>query len=181
MNKPIIRAHIRSDLKGARFCAAFALRKAARAVTNLYDVALQPTGVRSTQFAILVAVVRSQPVSIGSLSQLLLADRTTLTRSLGLMEKEGLLNISQRSTMRQRFVTLTEKGNDVLARSAPLWRKVQRRYVTAIGEEHWRRLQRELEKLSSVAMRMEQSRSRKGKISAGPSLGNNVLVDPCMR
>ena len=157
MTKPIIPSRVRSDLKGARFCAAFTLRKTARAVTNLYDSALQPAGVRSTQFAILVAVARSQPVSIGSLSQLLLADRTTLTRSLGLMEKEGLLNISERSTMRQRFVTLTEKGNQVLARSAPLWRKIQRRYITAIGEEHWKRLQRELEKLSILAMRMEKS------------------------
>jgi DNA-binding MarR family transcriptional regulator len=155
-----IPARVRSDLTGARFCAAFTLRKTARIVTNLYDSALQPAGVRSTQFAILVAVARSQPVSIGSLSQLLLTDRTTLTRSLGLMEKEGLLNISQRSTMRRRFVTLTEKGGHALARSAPLWRKMQQRYLAAIGERQWRRLQRELERLSSVALRLEKPRQR---------------------
>jgi DNA-binding MarR family transcriptional regulator len=158
MKKPIIPPHVRPDLRGARSCAAFALRKTARAVTNLYDSALQPAGVRSTQFAILVAVARSQPVSIGNLSQLLLTDRTTLTRSLALMEKDGLLSISERSTMRQRFVTLSDKGRRLVARSAPLWRKVQERYVAAIGAERWKRLQRELEKLSNVAVRMEKSR-----------------------
>jgi DNA-binding MarR family transcriptional regulator len=127
-------------------------------VTNLYDSALQPAGVRSTQFAILVAVARSQPVSIGNLSQLLLSDRTTLTRSLALMEKDGLLRISERSTMRQRFVTLSDKGRRLVARSAPLWRKVQERYVAAIGAERWKRLQRELERLSNVAVLMEKSR-----------------------
>ena len=158
MSKSIIPPHVRSDLRGARFCAAFTLCKTVRAVTNLYDSALQPAGVRSTQFAILVAVARSQPVSIGNLSQLLLSDRTTLTRSLALMEKDGLLSISERSTMRQRFVTLSDKGRRSLTRSAPLWRKVQERYVAAIGAGRWRRLQRELEKLSNVALRMEKSR-----------------------
>jgi len=168
MTKPIIPPRVRSDLKGSRFCAAFTLRQTARAVTNLYDSALQPAGVRSTQFAILVAVARSQPVSIGSLSQILLIDRTTLTRSLGLMEKEGLLSVSQRSTMRQRFVTLTENGRRTLARSAPLWHKMQQRYLAAIGEGKWRRLQREFEKLSSVALRMESCRSRKVRELCGP-------------
>ena len=157
MNKPIIPPHVRSDLKGSWFCAAFTLRKSARAVTNLYDAALQPAGVRSTQFAILVAVARSQPVSIGSLSQLLLTDRTTLTRNLALMEKEGLLDISQRSTMRQRFVTLSDKGKRSLKQSAPLWRKVQEQYVTAVGAGRWKRLQHEFERLSNVAVRMEKS------------------------
>ena len=158
MSKSIIPPHVRSDLRGARFCAAFTLCKTVRAVTNLYDSALQLVGVRSIQFAILVAVARSQPVSIGNLSQLLLSDRTTLTRSLALMEKDGLLSISERSTMRQRFVTLSDKGRRSLTRSAPLWRKVQERYVAAIGAGRWRRLQRELEKLSNVALRMEKSR-----------------------
>jgi DNA-binding MarR family transcriptional regulator len=76
------------------------------------------------------------------------------------MEKEGLLNISQRSTMRRRFVTLTEKGGHALARSAQLWRKMQQRYLAVIGERQWRRLQRELERLSSVALRLEKPRQR---------------------
>jgi DNA-binding MarR family transcriptional regulator len=160
MKVPNIPTRLRSDLTGARSCAAFTLRKTARAVTNLYDAALQPAGVRSTQFAILVAVARAQPVSIGCLSQLLLTDRTTLTRNLAPMEREGLLSISQRSVMRQRFVTLTVKGKQSLARSAPLWRKVQQRYLAAIGEGRWRRLQRELDRLSNVALRMENSRRR---------------------
>ena len=153
------------DLSGTASCVAFNLRRTARAVTNLYDSALQPSGVRSTQFAILVAVAKSQPVSIGRLAQLLLVDRTTLTRSLALMEKEGLLNVSERSIMRQRFVTLTGQGGRSLIRSVPLWRKAQRRYLASIGEGSWRRLQRELERLAKAVLRLEQSRASRDGVS----------------
>ena len=39
-------------------CACANVRKAARAVTQLFDEVLQPTGLRSTQFTLLVAVAR---------------------------------------------------------------------------------------------------------------------------
>src|SRR5438105_14002806 len=100
---------VKCDLSGTGRCAAFNLRKTALALTMLYDSVLEASGIRSTQFAILIAVAKTQPVSIGRLSELLLIDRTTLTRSLKLMQKEGLLEISQRLAMRQRFVTLTAK------------------------------------------------------------------------
>lgn len=150
---------VKCDLSGTASCVAFNLRRTARAVTNLYDSVLQPSGVRSTQFAILVAVARTQPVSIGRLAQLLLVDRTTLTRSLALMQKDGLLNVSERSTMRQRFVSLTSQGGRSLTRSVPLWRKAQRRYLASIGNGSWRRLQRELDRLATAAVRVERSRA----------------------
>jgi hypothetical protein len=103
---------IKGDLSGSSYCVAFNCRKAARAVTRLYDLALTPSGIRSTQFAILVGVAKSRPVSIGRLSKMLLLDATTLTRSLQVMRRKGLLRISERSIMRQRFVTLTRWGKD---------------------------------------------------------------------
>jgi DNA-binding MarR family transcriptional regulator len=144
------------DLNGTGYCASFNFRKTARAVTRLYDAALQETGIRSTQFAILVAVAKNQPVSIGALADVLVIDATTLTRSLRLLQKEGLLAISNRAAMRQRFLTITARGERVLARSLGAWRKAQERFVTTIGSKYWLDLRNELERLTQVAIDLEK-------------------------
>src|SRR6267143_5875098 len=108
------------DLTGTGYCASFNFRRTARAVTQLYDAALQESGIRSTQFVILVGIAKKQPVSISALAEVLTIDQTTLTRSLGLLKKEGLVKISERSTMRKRFLAVTSKGERALARCLPL-------------------------------------------------------------
>jgi len=144
------------DLNGTGYCASFNFRKTARAVTRLYDAALQESGIRSTQFAILVGIAKNQPVSIGRLGDLLVIDSTTLTRSLRLLQKEGFIAISNRAAMRQRFLTVTAKGERVLARSLPAWRKAQERFVAAVGSEYWVGLRRELERLGHIAIDLEK-------------------------
>src|SRR5882724_9613107 len=144
------------DLNGTGYCASFNFRKTARAVTRLYDAALQESGIRSTQFAILVGIAKNQPVSIGRLGDLLVIDSTTLTRSLRLLEKEGLLTISNRAAMRQRFLTITAKGEHTLARSLPAWRTAHGRFVATMGSEYWIALRSELERLAHVAMDLEK-------------------------
>ncbi len=146
------------DLTGTGYCASFNFRRTARAVTQLYDAALQESGIRSTQFAILVGIAKHQPVSIGALAEVLTIDQTTLTRSLRLLQKEGLITISERSTMRQRFLTIAPKGARTLARSLPLWRKAHKEFVTTVGAEYWTDLRNELERLARVAVGLEESK-----------------------
>ena len=159
------------DLKfsGLAYCVAFNSRKAARAVTRLYDSALAPVGVRSTQLAVLIALAKSQPLSIGRLAEILSVDTTTLTRSLRPIRKQGLLAISERSSMRQRFVTLTRKGTRALKDSMPLWQDVQTRFAKAIGEDHWKVLQQELARVSATASRLELRRRQHPKASRFPA------------
>ena len=146
------------DLHGTGYCASFNFRRTARAVTKLYDEALQPAGIRSTQFAILVGVRKEQPVAIGKLGEILVIDRTTLTRSLQLLQREGLLTVSKRGEKRQRFVSVTPKGDEVLARAVPVWREMQARFVKTIGDSYWQGLRGELERLAGVAGQLEASR-----------------------
>jgi DNA-binding MarR family transcriptional regulator len=148
------------DLHGTGYCASFNLRKTSRAVTRLYDAALQETGIRSTQFAILVGILKEQPVAIGALADVLVMDGTTLTRSLRLLQKEGLIAISSRAAMRQRFLTVTAKGESVLARSLPAWRKAQERFVAAVGSEYWLDLRNELERLAHLAVELEKPQKK---------------------
>jgi len=144
------------DLTGTGYCASLNFRRTARAVTRLYDMALQESGIRSTQFAILVGIAKKQPISIGALGDMLGIDSTTLTRSLRLLEKEGLIAISERAEKRQRFLSVTSEGEKILARCVPAWRAAQERFVATVGPEYWLELRNELERLANVAANLEK-------------------------
>lgn len=145
------------DLQGVAYCGCFNLRRTARAVTRFYDQAFQGCGLRSTQFSILVAVAKTQPTSIGDLADLMIIDSTTLTRSLGRLQKEGVLTISQRRAKRQRFVTLTPKGEKLIADSLPAWRVAHERFVQALSAEHWTTLRTDLERIAHLTIDLEAS------------------------
>lgn len=152
------------DLNGTGYCASFHLRRTARAVTRMYDAVLQETGIRSTQFSILVGIAKHQPVAIGALADVLILDPTTLTRSLRLLEKEGLITISERSTMRQRFLSMTPKGERALGRSVAVWRKAHERFLVTVGTGYWDELRSELEELARVVVELEEPRKEDGAV-----------------
>ena len=143
------------DLHGTGYCASLNFRRTARAITRLYDLAFQGTGIRSTQFTILIAVAKAQPVSISTLGEILVIDSTTLTRSLAKLQKQGLLTISKRAERRQRFVRLTDGGVKALEDSLPGWRAAQERFVETVGAEFWLGFRSELERLAHVAVDLE--------------------------
>jgi DNA-binding MarR family transcriptional regulator len=138
------------DLNGTGYCGSFNFRRTARAVTQMYDAELQPSGMRSTQFAILVGIAKSQPVAIRELADVLVVDRTTMTRSLRLLEKEKLITVSDRSTLRQRYLSLTPAGEKALARSLPAWRKAHAKFVKMLGPNYWVDLRSELERIARL-------------------------------
>ena len=143
------------DLTGTGSCAAFNFRRTARAVTRLYDLGIEPSGLRATQFAILTAVAKFQPAAISRIGEILVLDQSTLTRSLGLLERHGFVDISPRSVRRQRFLTLTDSGVKALGVALPLWRKVQATFLSAMGGDAWPALQKELERMASMAVQLE--------------------------
>jgi DNA-binding MarR family transcriptional regulator len=142
------------DLTGTGYCGSLNFRRTARAVTRMYDTALQASGLRSTQFGLLIGIAKTQPVSIGKLADTLVVDRTTLTRSLRLLQKDGLITVSPRSTMRQRFLELTPAGAEALERSLPLWRAAHAQFVDAVGSQYWLELRAELESLAKTTLAM---------------------------
>jgi len=148
------------NLNGTGSCASFNFRRTARAVTRLYDQAFEPFGIRSTQFTILVGIAKTQPTSISALADVLVIDRTTLTRSLRLLKQQGLLSVSERSTKRQRFLTLTPRGERVLGKSLPVWRDAHERFVRTLGADYWTSLRNELEKLAKIALALESTASK---------------------
>ena len=146
------------DLNGTGSCASFNFRRAARAVTSFYDRVFEPFGIRSTQFSILIAIAKRQPLSISGVSEVLVIDPTTLTRSLRVLKKQGLISISERSVKRQRFLELTPKGVRIVADCLPAWRKAHEQFVKSVGADYWVGFRNELEKVAHVAVALEASR-----------------------
>ena len=115
-------------------CACFNLRKATRVVTQLYDEALKPAGLRSTQFTVLAATRALGPVSVNELAEWIVMDRTTLTRNLKPLERDGLIAVRPGDDLRVRQVSLTAKGRKTLERAYPMWEGVQARLREQLGD-----------------------------------------------
>src|ERR1700730_6617822 len=117
-------------------CNATALRKASRRVTQLYDSGLGQAGLRSTQFAILVALVgrASQPPTMAELAAALVMDRSALGHNLRPLEREGLVVLREGDNdRRQRYVVVTSKGKARCQEGLRLWRTAQERFEQVFG------------------------------------------------
>ncbi len=118
-------------------CACFNTRKAARVITQLFDATFKPTGLRGTQFTVLVGISIGEKVTVSQLARRLVMDRTTLTRDLKPLEKKGLVRILEGDDRRTRLLELTPRGREVLAKTLPLWEKAQKRVLDELGDKRW--------------------------------------------
>jgi DNA-binding MarR family transcriptional regulator len=117
-------------------CNCAALRKASRRLSQFDDVALSPSGLRSTQYAILVEVERRAhgAATIQELADALVLDQSTLGQNLRPLERDGLLVLApDPSDRRRRNVKLTRKGVSRLAAARPLWSEAQTRFEDGFG------------------------------------------------
>ena len=131
-------------------CNCTALRKATRRVSQLYDSALEPCGLRTTQRAILGQIARSGTPPLGELAEALVMDRGALTHNLKPLERDGLVAISvDPDDRRNRLVALTAAGRARLAESEPLWKRAQGGFEAAFGATKSASLRKALEYLVS--------------------------------
>ena len=132
-------------------CTCGELRKAARAVTLLYDNAYKSSGLLSTQLVVLDAICNNDSIRISDLAKQQGLDRTTLTRNLSVLERQGFIKISSGRDHRTRIVTVTQKGRSAVAKALPLWNEVQGKVKQQMGENSWRELMQNLGHLVTVA------------------------------
>jgi DNA-binding MarR family transcriptional regulator len=120
-----------------RPCAATALRKASRRIAQLYDTALAPSGLKSTQYAILNELVRCgrTPPTMQELASRMVMDRSTLGHNLRPLERDGLLGlVPGEQDKRRRHVALTPEGRSRAREAARLWQVAQQRFLAVFGE-----------------------------------------------
>lgn len=132
-------------------CIGFNLRKAARAATQLYDEMLRPTGIRMTQYSLLVVLKIIGPVLVTDLAEKIVMDRSTLSRNLEVMEKQGFVNVAPGEDRRTRWVTITGSGFAVLLEAYPLWQQAQAKISESMGEERLQALMADLSALIKVS------------------------------
>lgn len=118
-------------------CACFNLRKASRVVTRHFDEILKPSGLLITQFTILVAVAMAKSGTIDELAEILVMDRTTLTRNLKPLEREEWLKSESGQDRRTRVISLTPNGEAALALALPLWKQAQTVVEEVLGQQRW--------------------------------------------
>ena len=117
-------------------CNCFAVRAAARHVSQAYDRFLAPTGLRTTQYSILARLKRKGPLTINALAEDMVMDRTTLGRNILPLQRDGLITIkSAASDRRAKEVRLTKAGENRLQEAFEGWSQAQARFEAAFGEK----------------------------------------------
>ena len=115
-------------------CSCFNLRRATRAVTQYFDHSLEPAGIRATQYTLLVSMAAGSARTLTEMAHTLVMDRTTLTRNLKPLEKQGLIKTIEAHDRRSKAYSLTEKGREVLDKGVPLWQNAQRKILLGLGD-----------------------------------------------
>lgn len=121
-------------------CVSLNLRKASRAITQMYDEALKPIGLRSTQLPVLMTLVSTGPTTVNRLADDLGMDRTSLSRLLRPLVSRGLVKITPGEDRRKRELSITPLGRESAAAAKPLWDRVQNQVLERLGQRRWRGL-----------------------------------------
>jgi DNA-binding MarR family transcriptional regulator len=119
-------------------CACFDLRRATRAVSRMYDDFLRDAGLNITQFSLLRRICAEKELSISTLGRSMVMDRTSITRALAPLERDGLVHSRPGVDKRIRMVSASNKGRRLVADAEPKWRDAQEALFEAIGLDRWR-------------------------------------------
>jgi DNA-binding MarR family transcriptional regulator len=116
-------------------CVCTGLRQAAHALTEIYDLALAPSGLKITMFRVVRRLAEAKEPTISELAKIVGLDRSSLGRNLKVLERDGLVVFVDGEDERSKVVRLTPYGHAALAAAKPLWRQVQKRMKTSLGRE----------------------------------------------
>ncbi|HMD38976.1 MAG TPA: MarR family winged helix-turn-helix transcriptional regulator [Candidatus Acidoferrum sp.] len=152
-------------------CMCGSFRRAARALTQLYEAALRPLALRATQFTILQALSQAGEVSQGRLGEMLAMDSTSLTRTLAIMVRRGWISERRGSDRRERRLRLSRAGQAKLGRALPVWEEVQSRVQREVGEKDWNDLLRLARQVTGSVTKLDhETRLRNSITNKGGSL-----------
>lgn len=133
-------------------CVCTVLRKSSRAVTQMYEKILEPSGMTITQFSVLAALYYARSIPMKKLAQRLVMDRTTLTRTLSPLEQRKLVMFEDDpKDLRTRKVNLTVEGLEALVSALPYWKQAQEKMIAGLSEDLWRQLRSMLQLSVDVA------------------------------
>src|SRR5579884_3244424 len=135
----------------AKTCIAVRLRLLNRVVTNFYDDALRPLGLKVSQLNILIVTSRlglARPAQVCDLLQL---DASTLSRNVKPLQAHGWLEVVEEEDARAQPFRLTPQGKRLIEKAVPAWEEAQRRATALLGNEGVALLDRAAKKLRQTS------------------------------
>jgi DNA-binding MarR family transcriptional regulator len=118
-----------------RDCIAVRMRLLNRVITNLYDDALRPLGLKTSQLNILTATAKLGLARPTEVCEILRLDTSTLSRNVERMRAKGWLEIVPDQDARAQPFRLTAQGRRLLEKAFPAWQHGQHRAVELLGRE----------------------------------------------
>jgi DNA-binding MarR family transcriptional regulator len=116
-------------------CMSATFRRASRVLSQLYEEALRPTGLRATQFTVLQTLSLAGEVTQGKLGEILAMDSTTLTRTLSTMGRRGWIAKRRGEDRREWRMRLSRAGEVQFKDALPHWERAQTRLRRRLGDE----------------------------------------------
>jgi DNA-binding MarR family transcriptional regulator len=116
-------------------CFCTTLRQAAHAATEIYDRALEPTGLKITMYRVLKRLAEAERPTITELARIVELDRSSLGRNLRVLQRMKLVRFSDSDDERAKVVSLTPLGTATLDEARPLWRKAQAKMRASLGKD----------------------------------------------
>ena len=132
-------------------CMCGSFRRAARALTQVYERELRPLGLRSTQFTILQVISRTGELTQRKLGEILAMDSTSLTRTLGVMLREGWITERRGEDRRERWIGMSRAGRKKFSTALPVWERVQAKLRKQVGPQSWNDLMQLTHQFTHVA------------------------------
>lgn len=120
-------------------------------ITRLYDDSLRPSGLKATQYSVLMATHAIGPIPLTKLANMTVTDRSTLTRNLNILEKKGFIRITAGEDRRERLVAITDIGREVLISAVPLWELAQARIEKGLGKDRMESFLGNLANVTTIA------------------------------
>jgi DNA-binding MarR family transcriptional regulator len=133
-------------------CACQNLRRLARVITRIYDQELRKAGLEITQFGLLTALAATGEANQKRLSAGFAMDSTTLTRTIGLLLKQGWVKVKRGRDRRERLFSLTAAGKRRMAEAQPYWEVAEQRLRQELGDAGWQQMRVAVSRMTDAAM-----------------------------
>src|ERR1700730_3472937 len=134
-------------------CACQNLRRLSRVVTRIYDQELRRAGLEITQFGLLNALAAVGEANQKRLSAGFAMDSTTLTRTLGLLGKQGWVRARRGKDRRERLFRLTQEGQRQMTTAQPHWERAERRLRKELGDVGWKNMKTTVSRMTEAGVR----------------------------
>jgi DNA-binding MarR family transcriptional regulator len=119
----------------AKSCVAVRLRLLNRVITNFYDDALRPLGLKVSQLNILIVTAKLGLARPAQVCEFLRLDPSTLSRNVERMQAHGWLEVVPGEDARTQPFRLTHQGKRLIEKAIPAWEEAQRQAMHLLGND----------------------------------------------